>query len=69
MEEYWDKLEKRFGKKVDVAKALADGFLAAHPKEDLYPVTFEEVDANVVLTCLVKLSDEEISRLRVLSEV
>ena len=68
MEEYWDKLEKRFGKKVDVAKALADGFLAAHPKEDLYPVTFEEVDANVVLTCLVKLSDEEISRLRVLSE-
>ena len=52
MEEYWDKLEKRFGKKVDVAKALADGFLAAHPKEDLYPVTFEEVDANVVLTCL-----------------
>ena len=31
-------------------------------------MTFEEVDANVVLTCLVKLSDEEISRLRVLSE-
>ena len=68
MKQYWEKLEKRFGEKVDVSKTLAEGFLAAHPKEDLYPVTVEEVEVNFVLTCLVKLSDEEVKRLRTLSE-
>ena len=68
MEAYWNRLKKRFGEKVDVAKAIAEGFLAAQPKEDLYPVTFEEVEANFVLTCLVKLSDEEIAMLKALSK-
>ena len=67
MELYWKKLEKRFGKNAVVARALAEGFLASHPKEDLYPVTFEEVEANFELTCLVKLSNEEVKRLKTLS--
>lgn len=68
MKAYWNKLE-RFGKDVEVARALAEGFLAAHPKEDLYPVTFEDVDANIEMTCLVRLSDDEIARLRELADV
>lgn len=67
MKEYWDKLG-RFGKDVEVARALAEGFLAAHPKEDLYPVTFEDADANIEMTVLVRLSDEELDRLRELAE-
>lgn len=66
MKAYWNKLE-RLGKDVEVARALAEGFLATHPKEDLYPVTFEDGDANLEMTCLVRLSDEEIVRLRELS--
>ena len=68
MKAYWNKLE-RFGKDVEVARALAEGFLAAHPKEDLYPVTFEDADANIEMTCLVRLSDDEIARLRELADV
>ena len=67
MKEYWDKLG-RFGKDVEVARTMAERFLAAHPKENLYPVTFEDAEANIEMTCLVRLSDEEIGRLRELAE-
>ena len=67
MNTYWKNLE-RFGKDVDAARTLAEKFLANHPKEDLYPVTFEETEANIVQTCLVRLSDDEINRLKALSE-
>jgi hypothetical protein len=68
METYWERLEKRFGRRVEEARPAVERFLATHPKEDFYPVTFEDPDSDLELTCLVKLSDGELERLKALSE-
>lgn len=67
MKTYWKSLES-FNKEVDAARTLVEEFLATHPKEDLYPVTFEDTESNIELTCLVKLTDDEINKLTALSK-
>ena len=67
MKTYWKNLQ-RFGKEIDAVRPMVEKYLATHPKEDLYPVTFEEVEANIKLTCLVRLTDDEINKLKALSE-
>ena len=67
MKTYWESLE-RFNKEVDAARTLVEEFLATHPKADLFPVTFEDTESNIVQNCLVRLSEEELDKLKALSK-
>ena len=68
METIWDALAqscKNLGPgfaapRLDEARRQAEAFLAAHPKEDLYPVTFDRPDDDLRLTFLLPLSQEEL---------
>lgn len=51
-------------KKIESVRKLAEGYMTKHPNEDLFPVRFNRQCDNMRLSYLIRLSPEEIVRLK-----
>lgn len=69
MNSLWEELKTNLSKhgsdyvmtKLDEARRKADGYMASHPKEDLYSVEFDRPEDDMELGYLLPLSQEELA--------